>query len=1646
MNQATVIDLVYLNDTIPTIPSLYIPRDNYFDAFETALQDKNVFFLNAEEGVGVTTTLALFAKHHNFNCISYFNNGLVSQLLDPEFIERCLIRQLYFFINNQVLEDELISSFDLEKLYVKLGRKLRDSDQPLYFIFDGFDDIPPQSIDNIKSLMQRLPWDKGKFIFSGRYDKLKDYLPKKIKYVPDQVLQKFSRLEVISFLKEIQGDLTDEDYDALYKISGCVASQLNEMLSIYKKHQSFSPILKLEDADANDLFSYHFRAIENSENKDDALEVLALIAFISQRLPKNLIKDILDFDDKRLDAAIITCENYLVTLDDHIVAFNTEYNQRYVRKKLDRLRQHVELLFIQKCKDNPSFCTYIPVLLKSRNDKKGLVQYLNSEVVMNSIMDTQSQAVLNEQCEMGFTSIDMNDSSQTSSMFNFALYKSSSREIEQNELWDNQIEALLEVGYFEKAFELALSVYLKEERLKALLLIARRKERIPSHVMDEVRSKIIVLVEEINFEYIPDKSMELAKLMFPYDFKVAVDIIERVAKVSKDRLPIDKLYAILSISSGQEKGKDSCDVFDVITSKIENDELKMMTKAARSIFNKTEVDDILEELKELPSILQGLLFLQYWIPEHSNVEGIGKIVIYAIKSVISISNVERPKVSFIRDFCTPLPQMRSAEINQVIVMLDSFQSILLTPSTEFVRLELIVIEALFTFDSKRACERLQELYLLIDDFENKSIAVACKSIILGKYDNIGDKEMLENELMPAFKLQQEIETEIIELLEKTAYHLKIVEGPIRSLVVNYRSSIDTIIRAINTQERRSRSYMIAAESYCLQVIPEKWDWEYLMHLINKIDYDKDDCSQLVYSMAKEIVHSNGIDADFLKKIKKHHQIFFDIEQDFAKISVLSNIYVLFKRIAPEDTFLTSISNKLSSSWEKVDLPWIKVNLGFLIAKTIACVSVDEAKKWIEKVSYSQKSCILASYSSVTAFQESIDLYIRSLGILIRSKLITEKMLDDFSSILDGFASKSEEIIAWSKIALYYLLDKDRPRSEFEKIFTKHVSNNLENFSDYYKKYILFHSAPSFFYGGDSFFFALLENLDIQFKDLCISRVAKFIFIKHVEINDAEPYRGAYKLTSQDYNDLINLLEHCVSDSTFFGIFDCVCESLQVSKSSDVSSDQKLYYINQLSSIVEKYLPMKGGIKHDGYKIACKFSLSKLQETPQTQATLDDWESQIALINNIADRVFLYVHASHYIRTAANRQIFINKASELIKAIPSSFDQSSRLDFCIDECRKNTKGLTKEMIGQFINIICSDSNGRISEVIRAYDCIYDYSPELADVFLEKVDTDPARSYYKAQLTRHSERTKRIASAKENYSSLNKLSTYEQKIFFANEVSNQISQKATIHEISDTIDIMKVVFSNPISEVHDALNYFLENVYLKHKLSNHTSHGKLILGLHDGILFNLKLVLALSSGTKEKLARIGNEIGNDSVPRCPSVMPAGDKEKVIKYIKEWYTKYPFDDLYIIDAYFSPNNLYLLKMLFNINNNLCITIITHRSNVSEMEDYQDGWNNVSSDLTGTITIHALCYEKEKSKGPLHDRWWISKNNDENLCEGIKLNSISGFGKKDFDISRIDDDTINDIELLAMNYALEKRKRVNNELIIYEKIEIKRNNHNND
>lgn len=208
------------------------------------------------------------------------------------------------------------------------------------------------------------------------------------------------------------------------------------------------------------------------------------------------------------------------------------------------------------------------------------------------------------------------------------------------------------------------------------------------------------------------------------------------------------------------------------------------------------------------------------------------------------------------------------------------------------------------------------------------------------------------------------------------------------------------------------------------------------------------------------------------------------------------------------------------------------------------------------------------------------------------------------------------------------------------------------------------------------------------------------------------------------------------------------------------------------------------------------------------------------------------------------------------------------------------------------------------------------------------------------------------------------------------------------------------------------------------------------MHNAFRYNLKLVLSLAADTKERIDRV-ESLMRTNVFTDDSFIRIGEEDKAKAYIMNWYQSFNFNTLTIIDPYFKPQDLSVIKQLCDINNDLEIRVLTHRQKYQN-EDYDSCWRTVSSGVTNTIRLNFVWYEDNSKDGPLHDRYWICSDDENDKHQGLTLCSIDSLGKKESSITEIDLSKIMVVLNSYSKYAYTRIKKVGGRVLMYDDMEL--------
>ena len=1623
-------DMCLRSATLPAPVINEIRCKTQLDFYERRLSEKGILCLSGEQGVGLTTMAAQFVRSHSQNCASYFINGLERVSMQQSVFESNLIAQLHWYVyHDQCGHVPAVSDMTLEVLYTPLVQRLKRENRKMLFVIDGLRHVPAELSDGIRRVLEKLPWSHSQVLFTGNANTVRGFLHENLhKHISEHEMMGFSEEEVNSYFLKANPNLTPEQLGVLYDITRGNARRMEKLRSSYIDKDRIDELFTSDITSATDLFG---EDLEKILYATDPLteDVFTLLTFNEFPLCKSLVMEILEMNGVQLDPILDAYKEFLKVDENEVISFRSEGFHRYLRGMLTKRKRDIELRTIRVLEsksDVSTYSSYIPAIYKSVGDFNGLLQYLNSDNVQHIMIEKKSQSALNEQCEFGFEACRNNVEKYKSQFLRFAVNRTTSREIEHNKMWNDEIEALIAIDESKMAIALAQSIYLEEERLKAFLLIAKNRKYISEQDYAVVKENIDTLVQSIDFEHIPDKALELAKLLLPVNYEAAISIADRLAKNASDTAKADRMYTILSLIQRSDGEVDDFSKADIANTKIQDDGLRQLARSAKHLFSDASVEVFLEELSRLPKNSHKLRLLQIWLPEHRNKPNIGKAVLEAVKLIVAESDTEMPKARVLYDVCRSMDKMSREEADSAMSVIESLGDSIKYPTLDYVDAEIRVIESIRETLPEKSLAHLENLYLYITELADDSVRITCLAKLLGRFDYLGqDRREVARTIGDTTELRTAIVSGVKKLYDDTAFHIQVVQGPIKALVCGYTSMVDELVADINTSERISRAYGLAAYYYLLQEESAKLDLNKFFRLLSKCDYSVNDRLPSLRLLCSDLVYADNMPHERLLPVIKANFRFFETLENDSRGPFLMRLYLWIHKHFPDDKYVAYIKKLLYDSWEAIGVDWQKIEAGLYIAKYTSRISKEDAKSMIDRCRQLQSHNIFSSNSCFSAFYTGLDLYVRSFCYLVRTGCCSDDQLRYFADDMENVLSEVERSDIWTKVALAYYVNKDE--GKFHDVCDKYLPSDIRKFDRYLQRDILYSCSPALFIRNQENFFTCLSDFDEPFQNACIRNVIEFIVGRQPFTEDITLHSDKdYNLHFRDYNYLVTLLRHSSDDSIFFHTINLMSHNLRTTNpQKPLSSEQKRVIATEAQKVVESKLPTANGIRHDGYKISCLAALEYISGDFQRNKK-QYWKEQIESIGNKADRSFLYLIIAPYFQSKMDKEEFFKIGMGLAQEINSTYDKTNRFDLCINQCiDNNLRHLIPPVVDSTRKGLGKD--GRLEDYKRIIDAIYQYEPKLAENIADSFDNDPARMHYRKRLHNHIDKVKRLEEAKKDVDSTKNLSNDELERFYDNQLAMLLEDKGQAIELNKLFPLVAdFVYSTDMSTAKSAIIYLMESIYRRHLISKNQT--ELMLNLFTTLRHNLKLIISLNAGTKEKVGRVETIINTSALPSSPGFIGIGEDGKAIEYILSWYQKYSTDSLVVIDPYFSPDDLHLIKHICDINNNVSINILCHGHKVA-LDDYKSRWCSITDGVTNNVTIHLVRYEGKNNDGPLHDRYWICNDPDSDEIHGIKPPSVNSLGSKESSICEADEKTtisaINSFNIYAYNKPRKRKEQ---------------------
>ena len=295
--------------------------------------------------------------------------------------------------------------------------------------------------------------------------------------------------------------------------------------------------------------------------------------------------------------------------------------------------------------------------------------------------------------------------------------------------------------------------------------------------------------------------------------------------------------------------------------------------------------------------------------------------------------------------------------------------------------------------------------------------------------------------------------------------------------------------------------------------------------------------------------------------------------------------------------------------------------------------------------------------------------------------------------------------------------------------------------------------------------------------------------------------------------------------------------------------------------------------------------------------------------------------------------------------------------------------------------------------RIIDLAHKIDPSYAASLAELLDNDPARANNHRDLKHHLQlldTKKKLAeqspqdidpnSSKLDYSraawmNLGALNANRIQTFHVKFIRNY-TEAASNYNFEKAYPIFSWVIENSVKR-------FADNNQEKRHLTY----------LYENAVLGAELAWRVAARSQEYLSKLKTQPSKLDLNSGLFVFRSGDRDKALKFIREWLENEVEEYLKICDPYFGIDDLEILKLILSAKPACSVSILTSRKHQKKFEPkleeaYCNQWRVRFSDQDPPDTEIVIVGTEPGGDSPIHDRWWLTKGSG--LRVGTSFNSL--------------------------------------------------------
>ncbi|MBW6465440.1 MAG: hypothetical protein K0B06_02935 [Brevefilum sp.] len=1594
--EAEIMDTTKISSNFPNPPEQEIIRESFLEAINEMFEHQDIIIVEGSNGVGKTTLLAQFAKRFPENSISLFITPASRSSYSPDSVRIDLLSQIWWLRKKNELNNEQIETLDiastLSRELALLQRSAKSRHEVYYFVIDGVCEIPDNDSSYREIIFNLIPFghnNEFKILLSG--DSLKiphqqlDFLNHKtFQMAPFTFDETFKNLEDLGFSRE--------DVLEIYKVFKKPGELAIIRRSIHAGESCHDFMEKLPEKLAI-LLDFEWR---NIDLKNDVLaKALAVIAYSTLDITLDDLSGILDVSKEDLLELLSQIQLLKFSKSEKLIYVSDEQSE-IAKSKLYAYRSEVENKIIEflKMSDNPYAPINLSAFYGNTNKHDELIQYLTPDILVKILKSYHSLIPLVEttmQCVTSALKIE-----RDTDLIDFSLQTAIIRELLDTNTWESEISALCSLSEVELVFGLVERANTKEDQLLLLSILANAKVKYQLDIQD-LDERILAIFKQIDQSKLGDKAIDIASNLVNFLPELAFEMVENSINLGSGEKDLDWAYTKLSLKAITKtiQKNPSYGILEDIAERVKDPKAKSFIKTGSLIFTSYPAKTIIAEANKFERSSDKFDLLTIWAIRNRDADGVGEVIELALQIVINSSKVS-PNARDFRQVSTPLPYISDLELRKKLIkIIDAQKNTIerLGPIEDYVRLLIILAIAEKGINDEACLNRFFEAYVYVDEIEDISTKCSCLARIISGLLAVDPSKCFDEEHKLHTALNDDFEELINDVLNKSADQYIVTKSILRALSKSKTEFAFDIASKLNGEDRRNQAYFDIVKNI-LDVPDEKLDFTLIKSGYEKIfrKSNQDDLLLQILTRINSVGNTETLNNDIIVFFVNEVFGILDASSRCNAICVCLDFIDDLRVLSNEEKNQNLIA-KLRSSWDEIDVEWVKINTGFKIIEALS--SNRELSHEFLKMTENYRNNILFDTSdNAETYLACVRLCLRSYGGLLYNNNDLENDFLLIKDAIEKIQSRTERIGLLTVLALK--LKTNGRENEFFHIVNDEIKPLIRSFPR--EDYIAWESAfiealPALYiHHPISALEQIREIKSEEDKDRAYLSICSYILTKSINepFYDPASSRGN-KLSYEEILDLLNLMDNIDKDSNIFYLISEIVDSL-IEFKSNFNKNEKAEIVRRLEEITQTKFPNKKFIKHEGYRLT---ALAKIYELKNVN--MPDWNDLIKRAEsiNLADQVFILAYIADCLPNKQRelKEEIISKAEKLIPEIPSLFDQINRYEM-LSSILIEDQQVSKRLIKTAMELLTvNDEPNMLSAQRRFIDLAYKIDDKFAASLASISDYDPARSIIKHNLE------KRVDIHKLRKSILSTDKTAQENMNFPPDtypsvawmMLGSLNAGRIPTQRLEEIRNFAVEGSNlTLTEAYPIYAWLIQNCVIRYQ--DKPQANDFIRPLFLATLKGCNLIINIVKKSSSQIQKARSYSPYESEK---SVLIADmDFEEAQNRLKGWLISNLKSELFIADGYFHKEDLWILQEILSINPKCKVYILTSQKINNKFIDIQqeffDYWKFHVSHSAPPPTEVVLASLETTQVSPIHERWWISENS------GLRIgNSSHSLGK---------------------------------------------------